>query len=316
MTVPFEGVPLAEQADLFRELVDLGYTDAWSSEAGGADAFTPLVLASVWAPELQLGTAIVPAYLRGPALLAQTVAAVADAAPGRFSLGLGSSSNVIVERWNGIPFEQPYQRVRDTVRFLKSALSGEKVTEKYETFEVQGLKLGRLPAVPPKIMVAALRPGMLRLAGRESDGVILNWLSADDVPTVVSEVAAGADGAEREVVARIFVLPIEDADTARAIGRRAMAPYLTVPVYTAFHQWLGRGDMIAPVLEKWQAGDRKAALEAIPDELVDALIVHGSPEQCREHLQRYVDGGVTVPVMALMASSQDAPRLLRELAPR
>ena len=157
MTVPFEGIPLAEQANLFRELVDLGYTDAWSSEAGGADAFTPLVLASVWAPSLQLGTAIVPAYLRGPALLAQTVAAVAEAAPGRFSLGLGSSSNVIVERWNGIPFEQPYERVRDTVRFLRAALTGEKITETYETFAVNGLKLGRVPATPPKLMVAALR---------------------------------------------------------------------------------------------------------------------------------------------------------------
>ena len=146
--------------------------------------------------------------------------------------------------------------------------------------------------------------------------MILNWLSAADVPTVCKEVSAGAEGAAREVVARIFVLPVEDPDAARAIGRRAMAPYLTVPVYTAFHQWLGRGDMIAPVLAKWQAGDRKGALDDIPDELVDALVVHGSPEQCREHVQRYIDAGVTVPVMALLASSRDAPRLLRELAPR
>ena len=66
MTVPFAGLPLGEQRDWFRELVDLGYTDVWSSEADGADAFTPLTLASVWAPELRLGTAIVPAYTRGP----------------------------------------------------------------------------------------------------------------------------------------------------------------------------------------------------------------------------------------------------------
>jgi probable F420-dependent oxidoreductase len=259
----------------------------------------------------------VPAYLRGPALLAQTVAAAAEAAPGHFSLGLGSSSNVIVERWNGIPFEQPYQRVRDTLRFLRSALTGEKVTETYETFAVDGFRLGRVPSQLPPLLVAALRPGMLRLAGREGDGVILNWLSAEDVPTVVSEVTAGAGGdAGKAVVARIFVLPIADPDTARAIGRRAMAAYLTVPVYTAFHQWLGRGEMIAPMLKKWQEGDRKTALDLIPDELVDALIVHGSPEECREHLQRYVAGGVTVPVIALMAASQDAPRLIRELAPR
>src|ERR671911_749887 len=126
MTIPFDGVPLHEQRDWVVELADLGYTDVWSSEANGADAFTPLALASVWAPSLRLGTAIVPAYTRGRATLAQSVGSIAQAAPGRFVLGLGSSSNVIVERWNGIPFEEPYQRVRDTLRYLRTALSGEK----------------------------------------------------------------------------------------------------------------------------------------------------------------------------------------------
>ncbi len=313
MTIPFDNVPLAEHADLFRELADLGYTDVWSSEAGGTDAFTPLALAAAWAPSLQLGTAIVPAYLRGPALLAQTVAAMAEAAPGHFSLGLGTSSNVIVERWNGIPFEQPYQRVRDTIRFLRTALAGEKVTESYETFSVNGFRLGRPPGQVPPLLVAALRPGMLRLAGREGDGVILNWLSVEDVPTVTAEVAAGGTG--KQAVARIFVLPSEDRDYVRAVATRAIASYLTVPVYTAFHQWLGRGEMMAPMLEAWAAGDRKKALEVIPDELVDALLVHGSPEACREHVQRYVAAGVTTPVMALLPGQYELPAMLRALAP-
>src|SRR5438093_13563484 len=104
MTIPFDGVPLGEQRGLFEELVDLGYTDVWSSETDGADAFTPLALASVWAPSLRLGTAIVPVYTRGPATLAQSAASLAAVAPGRFALGVGSSSDVIVQRWNGIPF--------------------------------------------------------------------------------------------------------------------------------------------------------------------------------------------------------------------
>jgi probable F420-dependent oxidoreductase len=321
MTVPFDNVPLAEHADLFRELADLGYTDVWSSEAGGTDAFTPLVLAAAWAPTLRLGNAIVPVYLRGPALLAQTVAAMAETAPGRFSLGLGTSSNVIVERWNGIPFEKPYARVRDTLRFLRAALTGEKVTETYETFAVNGFRLGRPPAQVPPLLVAALRPGMLRLAGREADGVILNWLSVNDVPTVLREVAEGAGGvsqdagASKDVVARIFVLPSEDEGYVREVGRRMIASYLTVPVYTAFHQWLGRGEMIAPLLEKWAAGDRKGALETIPDELVDDLVVHGSPKQCREHLERYVAAGIKTPVMALIPADYELPAMLRELAP-
>src|SRR3954468_18903332 len=163
MTIPFDGVPLHAQRDWIVELADLGYTDVWSSEANGADGFTPLALASVWAPSLRLGTAIIPAYTRGPATLAQCVASLADAAPGRFVLGIGTSSNVIVERWNGIPFEEPYKKTRDMVRFLRKALAGEKVTETYDTFSIKGFRLGVRLEQPVPILIAALREGMLRL---------------------------------------------------------------------------------------------------------------------------------------------------------
>ena len=193
MTIPFSGVPLHAQRDWYVELEDLGYTDVWSAEADGADGFTPLVLASTWAPSLRLGSAIVPAFTRGPATLAQCVASLADAAPGRVAFGIGTSSNVIVERWNSIPFEEPYAKVRDTVRFLRTALTGEKVKAHYDTFAVNGFKLGVVPEEQPKILIAALRQGMLRLAGREGDGAIVNWLAADDVATVVPHVHAGGD---------------------------------------------------------------------------------------------------------------------------
>ncbi len=310
ITVPFEGVPLHEHRDWLEELVDLGYTDLWSSEAGGHDAFTPLALAAAWTPSLRLGTAIVPAYTRGAATLAQTVASMVQAAPGRFALGVGTSSNVIVEHWNGIPFEEPYRRVRDTIRFLRSALAGEKITHDYDTFSVKAFRLGvRVEEIPP-ILVAALRPGMLRLAGTEGDGAIINWLSADDVKTVVPHVGDG-----KEIVARIFVLPSEDEELVRFVGRRAIAAYLNVPVYAAFHAWLGRGEMLQPMWDAWKAGDREAATAAIPDALVDALIVHGSAAECREHLARYTANGVSTPAPAFLAGPDDTRRALRELAP-
>ena len=109
MTIPFEGIPLADHRSVYEELADLGYSDLWTSEAGGTDAFTPLAMAAAWTPTMRLGTAIVPVFTRGPALLAMSVAAMAEAAPGRFTLGIGTSSNVIVEGWNGIPFEEPYR---------------------------------------------------------------------------------------------------------------------------------------------------------------------------------------------------------------
>ncbi|HMJ74391.1 MAG TPA: LLM class F420-dependent oxidoreductase, partial [Iamia sp.] len=312
MTIPFDGLPLHAQQEAIVELADRGYTDVWSSEADGADAFTPLALASTWAPTLRLGSAIVPAYTRGPATLAQSVAALADAAPGRVAFGIGTSSNVIVERWNDIPFDEPYKKVRDTVRFLRTALTGEKVKESYDTFEIKGFKLGRVPEVQPKIMIAALREGMLRLAGREGDGAIINWLSAEDVRQVAPIVHE--QGEDKEVVARIFVAPTTDADTVRAMGRYAIAAYLNVPVYAAFHEWVGRGEVLAPMWTAWKEGDRKAALEAIPDEVVDQLIVHGSPDECHEHLQRYVANGVTTVALAPLPFGYDVGQAVRDLA--
>lgn len=311
ITVPFDDIPLAEHAPWFRRLADLGYTDVWTGEANAADGFTPLAVAALAAPELQLGTAVVPVYTRGPGLLAMQAATMAELAPGRFALGVGSSSDVIVERWNAIPFDEPYKRVRDTVRFLRAALTGEKVDAEYETFTVRGFRLGRRIEQVPPVYVAALRPGMLRLAGREADGAIINWLSADDVRQVVAEVGPG-----KEVVARIFVCPTEDAERARFVGRMGIAAYLNVAVYAAFHEWLGRGPLLKGMWDAWKAGDRKAALAAIPDEVVDALVIHGPPEQCREHVQRYVAHGVTVPVLAILPGGNELGQVVAELAPQ
>ena len=233
-------MPLAAHRELVKELPDLGYTDVWSAETAGTDAFTPLALAAEWAPGLRLGTAIAPVYTRGPGLLAMQAATIAELAPGRFVLGVGTSTPTIVtqlERRCRSP--SPYARARDTLRFLRAALVGDKVTDEYETFAVSKFRLERPPTPPPPIVLAALRPGMLRLAAREADGAITNWLAPADVPKVRAEL-----GTDRELVARIFVCPTEDADAARGLGRLLISSYLTVPVYAAFHDWLGRGDAL------------------------------------------------------------------------
>ncbi|WP_035856778.1 LLM class F420-dependent oxidoreductase [Cryptosporangium arvum] len=295
LTLPLDSVPLHRHRAVIEAVTDLGFTDVWSAETAGSDAFGPLALFSTWSSSLRFGTAVVPVQTRGPALIAMSAATLADAAPGRFALGIGASSPAIVESWNGIPFEQPYQRVRDTLRFLRRALAGEKIDEEFETFAVRGFRLARVPEVSPPILLAALRPGMLRLAGREADGVILNWLAATDVPTALAEV-----GADTEVAARIFVCPSTDREYVGALGRRLISSYLTVPAYRAQHEWLGRGDVLTPMWDAWSAGDRAAANAAIPDEVIDALIVHGTPDECRAHLRAYADAGVTTPIAALL----------------
>ncbi len=313
MSIPLGGIPLDQQGDIYKKMIDWGYTDFWSSEADGADGFTPLALAAAWTPTARLGVAIIPAFTRGPAVIAQTAAAMAEAAPGRFVMGVGASSNVIVERWNDIAYERPYYKTRDVVRFLKKAFAGERVAEEFDTFKINGFRLGRLPEIQPKILVAALQKGMLKMAGRESDGAILNWLSAEDVKTVVPYVHEG--GPDKEIAARIFVIPSADKDLVYASARRGIAAYLNVPVYAAFHEWLGRGELLGPLWKAWKAGDRKKALTVIPDEVIDDIFIWGRPEECREKIQQYVEAGVHTPALAMNHPGDDMMESIRLLSP-
>lgn len=311
VTLPIQGHPLTEQRPVISELADLGYTDAWSAELNGTDAFTPLVLASQWATGLRLGTAIAPIYTRGPALLAMTAATLADLAPGRFVLGIGASTPVVVEQWNAIPFEAPYRRSRDLLRFLRAALSGEKVTRDYSTFEVSGFRLANPPKVPPGLALAALRPQMLALAAAEAGAAITNWLAPADVPQVRAVI-----GDDCELIARIFVCPTTDAAAARAIARRVLTGYLTVPAYAAFHQWLGRGEVLEPMLRAWNSGDRAGATAAIPDAVVDDLVIHGDVGYCRERVQAYREASMDTPViMVIPAPGVNLADAVRHLAP-
>ncbi len=309
ITLPLTGVPVLRHRELVSELAGLGYTDVWSAETTGTDAFTPLALAAQWSDSLRFGTAIVPVYTRGPALLAMSAATAAEVTGGRFVLGIGSSSPAIVNRWNAAEFTEPFKRTRDTLRFLKAALAGEKVDERYDTFTVRGFRLERAPEKPVPIMLAALRPNMLRLAAKEADGAITNWLGAGDVAKVRSELG------DAELAARIFVCPTEDADAARALGRMLISTYLTVPAYAAFHDWLGRGEALAPMHEAWAAGDRKTANKLVPDEVVDDLVVHGSVEHCRARVAEYAANGVDTPIIALLPTGADQSDLVRALAP-
>jgi probable F420-dependent oxidoreductase len=314
LTIPQTGLPLAEHADLVRALPGFGYTDVWTSEVAGTDAFTPLTLAAQWEPSLRLGTAIVPVYTRGPALIAMSAATLAGLAPGRFVLGLGASSPTIVQDWNGMAFDEPFRRTRDVLRFVKAALAGERVDGMFDTFEVRRFRLDTVPAVPPPVLLAALRPQMLRLAGRQADGAILNWLAAGDVARCVEAIGNPA----ADVVARIFVCPSDDDGYARSVGRRLIATYLTVPVYAAFHEWLGRGAVLREMHDKWAAGDRAGAAAAVPDDVVDALVLHGTPESCRDQVTDYVKAGVRTPVLAVLPTPELAERpldVLRRLGP-
>jgi alkanesulfonate monooxygenase SsuD/methylene tetrahydromethanopterin reductase-like flavin-dependent oxidoreductase (luciferase family) len=158
------------------------------------------------------------------------------------------------------------------------------------------------------------------------NGVILNWLAPTDVPKAVAVAkdaarAAGRDADALDIVARIFVLPATDDNLVRLIGRRAIAGYLTTPVYSAFHRWLGRGEALRPMQEAWDAGDRQSATELVPDSVIEDLFVTGGARACIDKIESYCANGVTTPVINIMPTVADPGQLgelnvaaMRELA--
>lgn len=234
-------------------------------------------------------------------MLAQHAAALQDASGGRFALGIGSSSNVIVERWNGGRFERPLTRVRETLAFLRQALAGERAQVEGETLTAGPFRLEQAPATRVPIVVAALRGRMLRLAAAEADGAFVNFLPLQALPAVRAEIEAGAreagrDPGELDVLCRFFLIPGEP-QAARAVAAFTFAAYATVPVYERFFRWIGYGEQIDPLVEAWRAGDRKAALEHVPQDLLDDIFIFGSPDQMRARLGEFVAGGITTPVL-------------------
>jgi probable F420-dependent oxidoreductase len=325
LSVPFD-FEMGSQAEIAREMEERGYTDAWSYEIDGNDAFTPLALVGQ-ATQMRLGTAIVNVFTRGPATIAQSAATLADLAPGRFVLGIGTGSQPIVESWNGMKFSKPATRVRDMVEFLRPALAGERVNFKGKTFSVDGFRLSRPPSQPVPIHVAALREGMLRTAGEVADGVCINWLSAEDVKKSVAVVreaaaAAGRDPASIEVTCRIMMSIDPPGEEEALFARRLLAGYLTVPVYREFHKWLGRTSLQG-LWDAWEAGDRRGGIAALTEETVNEVVVRGTAEERRDHVQRYFDAGVDTAFLMLNTGAADRDerkrrivQTLREHAPQ
>jgi probable F420-dependent oxidoreductase len=224
--------------------------------------------------------------------------AVAELSDQPIYVGVGSSSQNMVEQWHGTAFDRPYQRVRDTVRVLRAAFAGERVTFHGDSFDIDGFRLGRVPPHPPRILVAALREGMLRLAGREGDGVVLNWLSPDDTARVVPLVLEG--NPEADVAARLFAVTGPDREAARGLARRMVTAYLNTVVYADYQRWLGRGPALEAMWAAWQAGDRRGALAAVPDSVIDELFLIGSHAEIQSGVADYVRAGITIPVLSIL----------------
>jgi probable F420-dependent oxidoreductase len=299
ISVPAEGVALSELPAFARQAEKLGYADAWSFEVNGFDAFAPLAAVAAATEHMRLGTAIVPVFSRPPGLIAMHAAALAELAPGRFVLGLGSSTPVVVEFWYGLPFSKPVTRTRETAVAVRALLAGEKVG---------GMRLASPPAKPPPIWMAALGDRMLRAAGEVADGLCFYMCG----PRVIPKLLAGA-GSGLDSVARLIVLP--GGAEALAAARRLIVTYALVPYYARAMREQGFAAEVDAIQRCWQAGDRSGAGGQVSAEMIDELVLTGSADHIRQRLEAYDEAGLGTAALAISGRPQvEQSRLLEELA--
>jgi probable F420-dependent oxidoreductase len=280
-----------------RSAADLGYQSFWTAETTGPEAFSLLAAAGAAAPGLDLGTGVLALQLRTPMVVAMAGATLQALHPDRdILLGIGISSPVVTERWHGVPYgDRPLDRVREYVTLVRACLSGERVDFAGDFYRVKGFRLGvRLGERRPRIVVGALNPGMLRLAGELADGVLLNYLPASHVPWSVARVREG--GAAATVYAYVHAGVCEREEGVE-LARRDLFSYAVVDSYARNFERAGFGDEVAEVRAHFEAGDRAGAVAAVSDRMVDAIDVMGDADTVHATMRSYVDAGVDVPVL-------------------
>ena len=298
ITIPHEPFQNPHLAELVRTAERCGYTDAWSYESYGADAFNPIAAASMVSTKLRFGSAIVPVFSRPAPLIAMSAVTTNQLSGGRFILGLGISTPNIMQGWMGVPFRKPVTMMKETVQALRAIFRGEKVTLNGQMVHINGFKIDIPFDKAPPIYIGAQGSLMLRLAGEIGDGLIVNFITPETLPAMLEYTregmrSTGKDPATLDVACRIIVALDEDEKTVRTLFKRSLTAYVTVPQYNKFFREIGFENEAGTAIEAWNAGDRKKALESVTDEMVEKIFVFGNARQCRRRLDDYGRGGIT-----------------------
>ena len=277
-----DGLPLSEAVEICVEAERLGYSDVWSYEVAGNDAFTPLAAIAARTQRLRLGTAVVPASTRPPALLAMTSAALQSLSGGRFCLGLGISTTTIVNRWMGMPTRIGLDHMRATIQAVRAIAAGEKVNG----FRLEG------GASPVPIYVGALGLRMVELAGEMADGLILTTLTPSHVRVMLDHLGR----ADLDVVLTVPV--VLDEPEALDVVRESLGAYGVIDVYNRHLIRQGFEEEARKLREAWERRSWNEAVGAVSDRMLESLTIIGDLAKCREQIAGFQEAGVKTLLLA------------------
>ena len=293
----------AAVTDIARSAEAQGYSSIWTVEATGTDAFSLLGAVAHAAPGIDLATGIIPIQLRAPTLVAMTASTLQSLSDDRDVLvGLGVSAPGILRQHGELPPDRPFAMMREYVALLRECLSGESVTFEGDFWQVRRFRLGmRLGERRPKIVLAALNPQMLRLAGEVADGVLLNYLPASHVPSVVAEVRKGGDA---QIICYVHAAAGELERSARS-AQRDLLNYALADGYANAFRAAGFGDEVDEARARQSERDREGAIAAISNEMIQAIDFIGTSDEIGAFTQAYVDAGVEYPVLMPLPWGED-----------
>lgn len=301
VTMPVEdGLSIGWLTDLVVHAEQAGIDTALVGEVAGPEVFATLGAMAARTERIKLGSGIVAAYTRSPALTAMGFATLASLAPGRVIAGIGASSPIVVGRWHGGDFERPLATVREFIGLLRAALAGEKLNHDGPRFRSKGFRLD-LPEADVPVWLGAINPRMLAVAGEIADAVFMTWCPPSEVVPKRDIVDAAAAEAGRNpgdvaTVLSFWAYVGPDPEQALERMRRQVLAYAMVPTHK--HAFVGTFQNLPEVAAAWQKGDRAAALSLVSDETVLAQCALGS-DALADRIADYRAAGVDLPIVLL-----------------
>lgn len=311
-----------------REAEQVGFAGAWIIEYEYDSLALDQAIAT-GTPRITTGSAIMRAFTRHPILTGETATLIDSLAPGRFVIGLGTGPlqrpdpTVRPQRW-GLPWDRPVARMREYIRLVRRALSGEVVDHDGEFYQVHGIRLRLKPATRIPIYVAAGGEQMMRLAGQEADGMfvhMVNEATTHRARAVASEAAreAGRSPDGFKLTNLVMTCVSRDREAARRALRCYMIDYyLHLPSYQRSLAASGfpdvandlaacrpRGDSRRSVDEMLRDASFRKAVECIPDALLDTFTIAGTADECRSRFQTFVGWGTDVPILYAFPAERD-----------
>lgn len=320
------GLSPTEIVECVKLAEELGYESAWVVEGHGGDQFSILTACAVQTKTILLGTAISSVFVRSAPTIAMAAACVDYFSNQRFILGLGSSHKVQVEPEHGIAYAKPVQRLKETVAIVRALLRDGVASYQGDVINLDRFDLWFTPIrreVP--IYVSAVFPQMLEISGEIAQGTIMVWSNQESGRKAAMHIATGARRAGRDpkdidIVSLLSCSMADDRREAFDRMRPAAAFYAGFfPRYNRLMAESGFPEAAHAIREAWQKGDREGAAKLVPDELIRALGVAGTPAECRERIAAYRHSGIALPIIFPLGGGPNAKQqvlaTLRACAP-